>query len=139
MAFTLIHLIRSDCYMQVARKNIDAAGLSHKVKVIIGPAVDTLATITGDGTFDFAFIDADKENNLNYFNHAKRLVRSNGVIIVDNIFRNGQLVDESNQDSRVEGVRSLLRALKEDTDVESTSIATVGEKGYDGYLYALRK
>ncbi|KAG6818321.1 hypothetical protein H0H93_005992, partial [Arthromyces matolae] len=59
--------------------------------------------------------------------------------IVDNVVRHGRVADPSYSDDQVEGVRSLLKALEGDKEVDATSIGTVGEKGYDGFLYAIRK
>ncbi|KAG8948974.1 hypothetical protein FRC04_009175 [Tulasnella sp. 424] len=125
-------------HAQVARENLNKANLSHKVDVIVGPAAESLPKITGDGTFDLAFIDADKEGNLEYFKQAKRLVRSKGVIIVDNVVRNGKVAVPEATNSSIEGVRRLLEHIKGDTEVEATTLATVGEKGYDGLLYAVK-
>jgi len=55
------------------------------------------------------------------------------------VVRNGRVADPEYSDNNVEGVRTLLRAMKEDDDVEATTISTVGEKGYDGFIYAIRK
>ncbi|KAG9014918.1 hypothetical protein FRB90_005108 [Tulasnella sp. 427] len=125
-------------HAQVARTNIENAKLGHKVDIVVGPAANSLPKISGDGTFDLAFIDADKENNLEYFKQAKRLVRSNGVIIIDNVVRNGSVAVPEASDSSVEGVRRLLAYIKDDAGVEATTLATVGEKGYDGLLYAVK-
>jgi len=59
--------------------------------------------------------------------------------IVDNFVRRGKVGDPNYVDGSVEGIRTLLKALKDDPEVEATTIATVGEKGYDGFLYAIRK
>ncbi|KAL0945978.1 hypothetical protein HGRIS_012256 [Hohenbuehelia grisea] len=132
-----LELVESNA--KVARENLEAAGVSSKVKILVGAAVDTLKTLPTEEKFDFVFIDADKPSNLKYFIEAKRLVRSGGIIIVDNIGREGKVGDASHQEPKVQGVRDLLAALKDDPDVEATSIATVGEKGYDGFLYSIRK
>ena len=58
---------------------------------------------------------------------------------MDNVVRYGRVADPSYSDDSVEGVRTLLKALKEDQDVDATTIATTGEKGYDGFLYAIRR
>lgn len=105
---------------------------------MVGPAAESLPKIGGDGTFDLAFIDADKQGNLEYFKQAKRLVRTKGVIIVDNVVRNGKVAIPDVSDSSIEGVRRLLEYIKGDHEVEATTIATVGEKGYDGFLYAVK-
>jgi len=124
--------------VKVARENIENAGLSSKVKVIHGAAIDVLPTLGPNESFDLAFLDADKESNLDYFKEAKRLVRKGGVIIVDNVVRNADVADLTNTSSACEGVRRLLAHLKTDTSVEATTIGTVGDKGYDGFLYAYK-
>ncbi|KAG6906593.1 hypothetical protein DXG01_012996 [Tephrocybe rancida] len=127
------------CISQVARENLANAGLSSKAEVIVGKAVDSLAKLHPEVPFDFIFIDADKPSNVEYFTEAKRLVRKGGVIIVDNVVRRGRVADLSYTDDNVVGVRRLLEVLKGDKEVQATTIATVGEKGYDGFLYAIRK
>ena len=67
--------------LQVAQANIDYAGLSSKVKIMLGPAVESLAKLPSEPKFDLAFIDADKTNNLNYLLEAERLVRKGGIIV----------------------------------------------------------
>ena len=114
------------------------AGLASKVKILVGCATDTLRTLDADASFDLAFIDADKQSNVEYFLQAKRLVRSGGLIIVDNVVRNGRVADVEQSDASIEGVRRLLEWIQQDPTVESTTIGTVGEKGYDGFLYALK-
>ena len=107
--------------------------------MILGPAVKSLSELPSEEQFDLAFIDADKPNNINYFKEAERLVRPGGVIIVDNVVRRGRVADEEIQDdSSINGVRQLLRYVQASTLVEATTIATVGTKGYDGFLYAVK-
>jgi predicted O-methyltransferase YrrM len=113
--------------------------LTNKVKIVIGPATTTLLDINPDASFDLAFIDADKQSNVEYFVQAKRLVRNGGVIIVDNVVRNGQVADPEQSDPSIEGVRRLLEYIQKDSTVEATTLGTVGEKGYDGFLYAINK
>ncbi|EEB99719.1 hypothetical protein MPER_00540, partial [Moniliophthora perniciosa FA553] len=134
----LITLELEEKHAQVAIANLAYAGLGEKCKVLVGPAYDSMVKLDSDKPFDFVFIDADKPSNLKYFLEAKRLVRKGGVIIVDNVVRYGRVADPEQTDDRVEGVRSLLRALKEDKEVEATTIGTVGDKGYDGFLYAVK-
>ncbi|KAL4242922.1 class I-like SAM-binding methyltransferase superfamily protein [Abortiporus biennis] len=133
----LISLELEEKNAEISRKNIDKAGLSSIAQVIVGPAIESLKTLKPDPPFDLTFIDADKESNLEYFIEAKRLLKKGGVIIVDNVVRNGQVSDPSTYtDSRSEGVRRLLKFLKDDKEVECTTIQTVGEKNHDGFLYA---
>ncbi|OCH95543.1 O-methyltransferase family 3 protein [Obba rivulosa] len=128
----------SEKHAEVARANIAHAGLANKVQIARGPAADTLKKLRPAQPYDFVFIDADKPNNLTYFIEAKRLVKKGGVIIVDNVARKGLVPDETLNDANLEGVRKLLRYLKDDKEVDATTISTVGEKGYDGFLYAVR-
>ncbi|OSD01592.1 O-methyltransferase family 3 protein [Trametes coccinea BRFM310] len=124
-------------YAQVARENFEYAGVSDKVKILVGPAADTLQTLPSDEKFDLAFIDADKASNLTYYLQAKRVVKRGGVIIVDNVVRNGTVANPDIDDENVRGVRKLLEHIKNDKEVDATTIGTVSEKGYDGFLYSL--
>jgi len=135
----LVTLELEELHAKGAKENITHAGLIDKVTILQGPAaasLEKLSVTAEEPAFDFAFIDADKQSNLVYFTHAKRLVKKGGVIIVDNVVRNGDVSDPGRTGQRVEGVRNLLKALKEDKEVEATTISTVGDKGYDGFLYA---
>jgi len=134
----LISLEISEKNAEVARKNIHHAGLDSQVQILVGPAVETLPTLQPEPHFDLAFIDADKASSLEYFKEAKRLVRSGGVIIVDNVVRYGRVADPNFSDDAVDGVRRLLEYIKDDRTVEATTLPTVGEKGFDGFLYALK-
>ncbi|EGO01198.1 hypothetical protein SERLA73DRAFT_179311 [Serpula lacrymans var. lacrymans S7.3] len=134
----LITLEVSEKHAQVARGNIENAGLASKVKLIVGNAPETIKELGPAESFDLAFIDADKQNNFTYFQESKRLVKKGGVIIVDNVVRYGRVADPTYLDDRVEGVRTLLKGIKDDTEVDATTIGTVGEKGYDGFLYAIK-
>jgi len=125
-------------HAKLAEANLANAGLSEKSQVIVGPATETIAKLGPNPPFDFVFIDADKQNNLAYFQHAKRLTRKGGVIIVDNVVRYGRVSDPDYTDEKCEGVRKLLRYLSDDREVEATTIATVGVKGYDGFTYILK-
>ncbi|KAF8241077.1 O-methyltransferase family 3 protein [Tricholoma matsutake] len=135
----LVTLELAEKHAAVAKENISNAGLSGKVEVTTGKALDSLVAMHPDIPFDLIFIDADKPSIIHYFAEAKRLVRKGGVIIVDNVVRYGLVGDPSYSDDNVEGVRTLLKALKGDQDVDATTIATTGEKGYDGFLYAVKR
>ncbi|KAJ7859770.1 O-methyltransferase-domain-containing protein [Mycena olivaceomarginata] len=135
----LITLEYSEHNAKVAQENIDRAGLSSKVKIMVGLGHDSMLTLHPDPPFDLVFIDADKPSNVKYFTEAKRLVRTGGVIIVDNVVRYARVADPAHTSPNVEGVRALLHAIKGDKEVDATTIATVGDKGYDGFLYAIRK
>lgn len=119
---------------EVARRNIAQAKLIAHVDVKVGPAIDLLPTLAGP--FDFAFIDANKEDNPAYFAHALRLSRKGSVIIVDNVVRAGA-VAEPDGDAQVQGVRRMFDMLANEPRVSATAIQTVGAKGYDGFLMAV--
>ncbi|KAJ3771209.1 O-methyltransferase family 3 protein [Lentinula raphanica] len=134
----LITLEINSKHAKVAEENLSNAGLSSRCKVVVGPGHESMTKLPSENKFDLIFIDADKPSNLKYFIEAKRLIRKGGVIIVDNVVRFGRVADPEQTDANIEGVRSLLNALKGDQDVDATTIATVGEKGYDGFIYAIR-
>jgi len=120
-------------HAKVSTENIVHAGLDNKARIILGPALETFPTLKAP--FDLVFIDADKVNNGKYFQLARKLVRTGGVIIVDNVVWNGLVSDPNDNSRAVLGVRELLRIVKEDKGVEATTVATVGDKGYDGFMY----
>ncbi|KAJ7911857.1 O-methyltransferase [Mycena leptocephala] len=136
----VVTLELDELHAQVIAENVKNAGLSSKVKVIVGPAHESMLAMQPEAQapFDFVFIDADKESATKYFIEAKRLLRKGGVIIVDNVGQ-GWPVDSSNTQPGIEGARELLRYIKDDTEVEATVIHTVGAKGFDGFLYAICK
>ncbi len=123
----------------VAEENIARAGLATRVEVRLGAALDSLPRIEleGKAPFDFTFIDADKQNIPAYFEWAIRLSRPGAVIIVDNVVRDGAIVDASSTDPSVQGVRALNELIRDSGRVSATTVQTVGTKGYDGFTIAL--
>lgn len=122
-------------HAKVATANIAHAGLSQMVEVRVGPALDALPQVAaeGRGPFDFIFIDADKENNAPYFDWSLKLSRPGTVIIVDNVVRDGAVVDPANREPAIVGIRRLNERLAAEPRVGATAIQTVGSKGYDGF------
>ncbi|PZS19342.1 MAG: methyltransferase [Acidimicrobiales bacterium] len=135
----LITLEIEHSHADVARANVARAGLSQAVQVRLGPALDSLTQLhaEGDGPFDLVFIDADKANIPEYFAWALRLSRPGTVIIVDNVVRNGEIVDQASDDPSIQGVRRLNQLMAGEPRVSATAIQTVGSKGYDGFAIAL--
>jgi len=121
---------------EVASRSIARAGLSDRVEIVVGAAITRLPDL--QGPFDLAFIDADKESNADYFDHAVRLSRPGGVIVVDNVVRNGAVVDPGGN-AMAQGVRRMMDAVHADQRVTATAVQTVGAKGYDGFLIAVVK
>ncbi|MGW4484148.1 O-methyltransferase [Amycolatopsis sp. NPDC004368] len=119
----------------VARTNLDRAGFGPDVADIrVGAALDTLPTLTGP--FDFVFIDADKANLAPYVEEAVRLSRPGTTIVVDNVVRDGAVLETTSTDPSVRGVREMFAALTGDDRLDATAIQTVGDKGYDGFVLA---
>jgi predicted O-methyltransferase YrrM len=122
-------------HAEVARANLDRAGVGHKVRILVGPATETLATM--EGPFDFAFIDADKPNNVRYFEAALRLCRPGATIVFDNVVRGGRVLDTQSDDPSVVGTRALVDALANEPRIAATAVQTVGAKGWDGFAVAV--
>jgi predicted O-methyltransferase YrrM len=135
----LISLEYDAKYAEVARANIAHAGLAEQVEVRVGAALDTLPSLVNEAPFDLIFIDADKKNNPSYFEWALRLARSGSVIIVDNVVRDGKVIDGGSSDESVLGTRRLFEVVGNDARVAATALQTVGSKGYDGLLLAVVK
>jgi predicted O-methyltransferase YrrM len=135
----LITLEFSQKHADIARVNIERAGLLDRVDIRVGPALDTLPTIARDSSepFDLIFMDADKESNRDYLGWAVKLARPGSVIITDNVVRAGQVIDEASRDRMVVGTRRFLDALADERRVSATAIQTVGSKGWDGFTIAL--
>jgi predicted O-methyltransferase YrrM len=122
----------------VARKNFDQAGFVDQVEVRLGAAKDSLADLIleGFGPIDFTFIDADKENNVAYFQAALQLSRHGSLIVIDNVVRGGRVVDAHSTDPSVTGTRALVETLSNEPRVSVTALQTVGSKGWDGFILA---
>lgn len=122
-------------HAEVAVQNIANAGVSDRVEVHVGAALDVLPTL--QAPFDLIFIDADKKNNPHYLQWALRLSHTGTVIIADNIVRGGAVADVNSADPNVAGVREFLRMVAENPRLDATAIQTTGEKGWDGFAMAV--
>ena len=131
----LVTLEASEKHAEVAQANIANAGLADRVELRVGPALDTLPQLAAEGRspFDLIFIDADKENNPPYFTWALKLSRRGTVIIVDNVVRDGAVVDSAKSDPVIQGIRRFHKMLAAEPRATATAIQTVGSKGYDGF------
>jgi predicted O-methyltransferase YrrM len=125
-------------HAEVARTNIARAGFSNVVEIVVGKAIDALPTLERDrrGPFDLVFIDADKASTPEYFQWALRLAKPGSVIVVDNVVREGDVINP-NGDASVQGIRRFNEMLAREPRVTATAIQTVGSKGYDGFAVAL--
>lgn len=126
-------------HAEIARANVARAGLSDRVEVRTGLALETLPRLAaeGAGPFDLTFVDADKPNIPEYFAWALKLSRRGALILVDNVVRDGALADAASADASVQGVRRLHERLAAEPRVMATTLQTVGAKGWDGLAIAL--
>jgi len=136
---TLTTLEIDRAHADVARENLDAAGLGEMVAIEVAPALQTLDRLIDSGVqpFDLIFIDADKPNNPNYLSRALDLSRPGSLLVLDNVVRGGAVADERSKDPNVIGTRKALEMMASDPRLQATALQTVGQKGYDGFALAL--
>jgi len=122
-------------HAEIARANLERAGVAERVDIRVGGAIDVLPTLLPG--FDLVFIDADKERNTAYLDWAARLGRPGTVIVLDNIGRAGEVADPASSDPKVIGTRAALDMLGTDARFEASALQTVGIKGWDGIAVAV--
>ncbi len=134
----LISLEASAEYAEVARANLDRAGVGERVEIRVGPALETLPVLEdeGVGPFDLVFIDADKVNTPNYFAWAVDHARPGALIVADNVVRGGTLAEADSEDPATRAQRRLHDEIAADSRLLATTIQTVGGKSYDGFTLA---
>jgi predicted O-methyltransferase YrrM len=135
----LVTLENDAHHARVAAQNFERAALSGAIDLRFGAALETLPRLAHEnrGPFDLVFIDADKENNPAYFQWALTLARIGSLIVVDNVVREGAVLDAASGDKSVQGVRRLNQMMASEPRVSATTLQTVGSKGYDGFSVAL--
>jgi predicted O-methyltransferase YrrM len=119
----------SEQWTAIARRYWEEAKLTSRIELRLGPALDTLAGLLRDGaagSFDFAFIDADKESNDAYYEACFRLVRPGGLIAIDNVLWHGAVVDPAADDAETVAIRALNCKVRDDDRVEAC-LLTVGD------------
>jgi predicted O-methyltransferase YrrM len=124
-------------HAEVARANLQRAGFADRVQVMVGAALDTLPTLTGD-PFDLVFIDADKENYPAYLEWAVKLSHPGSVIVLDNVIRDGQILT-ADVNPRAGAARRTLELMGEHPRLDTAVIQTVGAKHWDGFAFATVK
>ena len=127
----------SEEYTKIAQKYWARAGVADKIALELGPALATLDRLIAKGEagrFDFAFIDADKENYRHYYERCLTLLRKGGLIVVDNVLWGGSVADKRNKRVTTEAIRAFNKRLKSDSRV-SLSLLPVG----DGLTLALKR
>lgn len=122
---------------ELARANVDRAGVGDKVEIRLGRGIDVLPTLEGGEPFDLVFIDADKESNTIYLDWAARLGRPGTVVMVDNTVRGGEVANPATENPQIIGVQRGLEMLARDPRFDATAIQTLDAKGYDGIAIAL--
>ncbi|HAT1570502.1 TPA: O-methyltransferase [Kluyvera cryocrescens] len=132
----LVTLEADPRHAQVARENIQLAGLAERVTLHEGSALDSLAKLESDAPFDLIFIDADKPNNPYYLQWALKYARPGTLIIGDNVVRDGEVTNPHSTDERVQGVRRFIEMMRNDPRLTVTALQTVGIKGWDGFTLA---
>src|SRR5262245_40413993 len=123
----------------VARQTFARAGVTGSIDLRLGAALDTLPKLQqeGAGPFDLIFLDADKANLPDYFTWSVKLSRPGTLIVIDNVIREGDVVDAKSPDAAVQGVRKMNERIAAEPRVTATTLQTVGAKGYDGLTFAL--
>jgi predicted O-methyltransferase YrrM len=126
---TLICCDVSDAYTRIARKYWKLAGLHDRITLHLAPARQTLDRLIAEGeagSFDFAFIDADKSNYRHYYERCLALLRPGGLIVVDNVLWGGSVIDKRKQDADTKAIRAFNLRLKKDKRVD-LSLLPVGD------------
>ena len=135
----LISLEIDPHHADVARNNVAKAGLGDRVDIRTGPALDSLQAMiaANEAPFDFVFIDADKQNNPAYVRAALAMSRPGTTIVVDNVIREGGVLDAASGDERIQGTRRLFEEVGREPRLTATAVQTVGIKKWDGFLIAV--
>ena len=123
----------------IARKNMERAGVLDRVEITVGPALETLNALYEGAVepFDLVFIDADKKSLPEYLEWSLKLSRPGTVIIADNVVRDGKVLDSDSADPDIQGVRRMTEMMAANPRLRATAIPTVGARGYDGFAVAL--
>jgi predicted O-methyltransferase YrrM len=124
-------------HAEIARKNLQNAGVLNRVDIRVGAALDTLPALQPAAPFDLIFIDADKPNNPAYLQWALKLSRPGTVIVVDNVVRDGKIIDAKSDDADVQGTRRMFEMMAAEPRLCATALQNVGAKGYDGFAMAV--
>ena len=124
-------------YTAIASRYWEQAGVADKIQLHIAPALQTLDELIANGhsnSFDFAFIDADKRNYENYYERALKLLRSGGLIAIDNVLWSGRVADDLDRDKRTIAIRDFNQKLHQDSRVQISVIPIA-----DGLTLALKR
>jgi len=118
----------------IARRYWERAGVADKITLRLGPALETLRSLAATTRFDFAFIDADKTNYRNYYEECLKRVRSDGLILIDNVLWSGRVIDPSDSSDDTRAIREFNDFIAGDERVEAVMIPVA-----DGLTIARKK
>jgi predicted O-methyltransferase YrrM len=137
----LITLEAEAKHAEVAKANIQRAGLSSIVELRLGPALESLSQLHKEKTapFDLIFVDADKVNSPGYLEWSLKLSRPGTILILDNVVRDGAVIHAEDADPGVQGMRRFFDMVGVDPRLDATALQTVGSKGYDGFALMIVK
>ena len=121
-------------YAERARTHLRDAGLEDRVEIRVGPALETLRAITEDGSFDFAFVDADKPSYPDYYEQTLRLLRPGGLMMLDNMLLGGRVLDPPPDDDAAKAIAGLNDRLASDDRVELSMLGVA-----DGITLAIKR
>ncbi|MGA9583940.1 MAG: O-methyltransferase [Terracidiphilus sp.] len=126
-------------HAEIAKGNLEAAGLAKRVELRTGLAADSLAALAREGVapFDFIFIDADKVRYPEYLQWSMKLSRPGTLIVADNVVREGKVIDPESADLNIRGVRHFTEMISAEPRLSATALQTVAGKGYDGFVIAV--
>lgn len=117
----------SEDHSEIAHRYWRRLGLSDRIEQRIGPAIETLRAIEEDHSFDFAFIDADKEGYPDYYEECLRLVRPGGLITIDNVFGGGDIADPGVDYEAMNGIRELNDRIAGDSRLAALATIPVAD------------
>jgi predicted O-methyltransferase YrrM len=126
-------------HAELARANLQSAGVLDKVDIRIGKAIDSLRDLHESAAqpFDLIFLDADKQGLPEYLQWSLKLSHPGTIIIADNVVRDGKVIEPDNPDPNVQGVRRLTELMAAEPRLSATAIPTIGARGYDGFSIAV--
>jgi len=130
----LVTLDVSEEWTAIARRYFEEAGVADRIELRLGPALETLRGLPAEEPFDFAFIDADKREYPDYYEETLRLMRPGGLLMIDNVFRGGSVLDPSADDEAVRAVRELNDRVATDHRVMAAMVGVA-----DGITLALKR
>lgn len=126
-------------HAEIARANFDAAGVSDRIEIRVGAALDSLRVLHESAAppFDFIFIDADKQSMPEYLDWSLKLSHPGTILVADNVVRDGKVLNAKTRDPHVRGVQRFLELVAANPRLSATALPTVGARGYDGFAIAL--